>query len=52
LKKERVSRKEIAQTDTSVRQAIRQRDCLLSTVAQAHIQLMPSEDFRAPLESG
>jgi hypothetical protein len=43
--------KEIAQTDTSVREAIRQRDSLLSTVAQAHIQLMLLEDFRAPLEA-
>jgi hypothetical protein len=43
--------KEIAQTHTSVREAIRQRDSLLSTVAQAHIQLMLLEDFRAPLEA-
>lgn len=43
--------KEIAQTDTSVREAIRQRDSLLSTVAQALIQLMLLEDFRAPLEA-
>jgi hypothetical protein len=34
-----------------VREATRQRDSLLSTVAQTHIQLMPSEDFRAPLEA-
>ncbi len=43
--------KEIAQTDTAVREAIRQRDNLLSTVAQAHIQLTLLEDFRAPLEA-
>jgi Domain of unknown function (DUF4349) len=43
--------KEIAQTDTRVREAIRQRDNLLFTVAQAHIQLMLLEDFRAPLEA-
>jgi hypothetical protein len=43
--------KEIAQTDSAVREAIRQRDNLLSTVAQAHIQLTLLEDFRAPLEA-
>ncbi len=43
--------KEIAQSDSAVREAIRQRDSLLSTVAQAHIQLMLLEDFRAPLEA-
>jgi hypothetical protein len=37
--------KEIAQTDTLVREAIRQRDRLLSAVAQAPIQLMLLEDF-------
>jgi len=44
--------KEIAQTDSAVREAIRQRDNLLSTVAQAHIQLTLLEDFRAPLDAG
>jgi hypothetical protein len=43
--------KEIAQTDSAVREAIRQRDNLLSTVAQAHIQLTLLEDFRAPFEA-
>jgi len=44
--------KEIAQTDSAVREAIRQRDNLLSTLAQAHIQLTLLEDFRAPLVAG
>ncbi|MGH9746196.1 MAG: DUF4349 domain-containing protein [Candidatus Acidiferrales bacterium] len=44
--------KEIAQADLAVREAERQRDGLLSTVAQAHIQLTLLEDFRAPLEAG
>lgn len=43
--------KEIAQADSAVREAMRQRDGLLSTVAQAHIQLALLEDFRAPLET-
>ena len=44
--------KEIAQSDSAVREAIRQRGNLLSTVEQAHIQLALLEDFRAPLEMG
>jgi hypothetical protein len=43
--------KEIAQTDASLREAVRQRASLLSTVAQAHIQLQLLENFRAPLEA-
>ena len=42
--------KEIAQADSAVRDATRQRDDLLSTVAQAHIRLALLEDFRAPLQ--
>jgi hypothetical protein len=42
--------KEIAQADSAVRDATRQRDSLLSTVAQAHIRLALLEDFRAPLQ--
>lgn len=42
--------KEIAQADSTVRDATRQRDSLLSTVAQAHIRLALLEDFRAPLQ--
>jgi Domain of unknown function (DUF4349) len=44
--------KEIAQADSAVREAMRQRDGLLSTVAQAHIRLTLLEDFRPPLETG
>jgi hypothetical protein len=44
--------KEIAQADAAVREARRQRDSLLSTVAQAHIRVTLLEDFRAPLETG
>ena len=42
--------KEISQADSAVRDATRQRDGLLSTVAQAHIRLALLEDFRAPLQ--
>jgi hypothetical protein len=43
--------KEIAQADSAVRETTRQRDGLLSTVAQARIHLTLLEDFRAPLET-
>jgi hypothetical protein len=43
--------KEIAQADSAVREAARQHENLLSTVAQAHIQLTLLEDFRAPFEA-
>jgi hypothetical protein len=43
--------KEIAQADSSVRDALRQREALLSTVAQAHIHVTLLEDFRAPFEA-
>jgi len=43
--------KEIAQADSAVREAARQQDALLSTVAQAHIQITLLEDFRAPFEA-
>jgi len=43
--------KEIAQADASVRDALRQREALVSTVAQAHIRVILLEDFRAPLEA-
>jgi len=43
--------KEIAQADSSVRDAMRQREALLSTVAQAHIRVTLLEDFRAPFEA-
>ena len=43
--------KEIAQADASVRDALRQREALVSTVAQAHIHVTLLEDFRAPFEA-
>jgi hypothetical protein len=43
--------KEIAQADSSVRDALRQREALLSTVVQARIHVTLLEDFRAPLEA-
>ena len=43
--------KEIAQADASVRDALRQREALVSTVAQAHIHVALLEDFRAPFEA-
>lgn len=43
--------KEIAQADSAVREAARQHENLLSTIAQAHIQLTLLEDFRAPFEA-
>ena len=43
--------KEIAQADSAVREAARQRENLVSTIAQAHIQLTLLEDFRAPFEA-
>jgi Domain of unknown function (DUF4349) len=42
--------KDIAQADETVAQAERERDGLLSTVAQAHIQVTLLEDYRAPLQ--
>jgi len=44
--------KEIAQADSAVREAGRQSDGLLSTVAQTHIRLTLLEDFRPALETG
>ena len=43
--------KEIAQADASARDALRQREALVSTVAQAHIHVALLEDFRAPFEA-
>jgi hypothetical protein len=43
--------KEIAQANSAVREAVLQRDGLLSTVIQAHIHLALRENFRAPLEA-
>ena len=43
--------KEIAQADSAVREAARQHESLLSTIARAHIQLTLLEDFRAPFEA-
>jgi hypothetical protein len=43
--------KEIAQANSAVREAVLQRDGLLSTVIQAHIHLALRENFRAPLET-
>jgi hypothetical protein len=43
--------KEIAQADSVVREATRQRDTLLSTVVQAQVRLELLEDFRAPLKT-
>ena len=43
--------KEIAQADSAVREAARQHENLLSTIAQAHIQFTLLEDFRAPFEA-
>lgn len=42
--------KEIAQANSAVREAMLQRDGLLSMIVQAHIRLTLQEDFRAPLE--
>ena len=42
--------KDIAQADEALTQAQRQRDALLSTVAQAHIRVILIEDYHAPLE--
>jgi len=43
--------KEITQADSAVHEAARQHENLLSTIAQAHIQLILLEDFRAPFEA-
>ena len=42
--------KDIAQANESVAEAERQHECLLATVAQAHIRFAILEDYRAPLQ--
>lgn len=43
--------KEIAQADAVVRQAVRDREALLSTTIRSHIEVMLLEDYRAPFQT-
>lgn len=43
--------KDIAQANETVAEAQRQQENLVSTVAQAHVQLVLMEDYRAPLNA-